>query len=82
VRIEGGGIGLLLGEAHHPTIYRGLSRNNEWPFYIERALIVSTALGRSPLEAPGPGVGADYLPAQCAGPLVAVMIGAQSELAQ
>ncbi len=44
--------------------------------------MVPVALCRSLLEAPGPGVGADYLPAQCAGPLVAVMIGAQSELAQ
>lgn len=44
--------------------------------------MVLAALCRSPLESPGPGVGADYLPAQCAGPLVAVMIGAQSELAQ
>ncbi len=49
--------------------------------YIE-AFIAPAALCRSPLEAPGQGVGADDLPARCAGPLVGVTIGAQSELAQ
>ncbi len=46
------------------------------------AVVVPAALCRTPLGAPGRGVGADYLPAQRAGPLVGVTIGAQSELAQ